>query len=387
MIGKFVGLSLKQKVLVGLVLAVLLYGASVGVSFFIFSQMAKGTKGPLSPAELKGETSPQFSGGDVICPLSGAKYPGSQAEKWNSRRPLGVMLDNIVEARPQSGISRADIIYEAVAEGGITRFMAVFLCQDAGDITPVRSARTHFLMWLSEYDGLYSHVGGAGNDPTVNAKVRAMGQIQEWKIKDLDQFNTGFPTYWRGTDRFAPHNVHTTTDKLWDKAKERGWGATDAQMGKRWDETFRQWVFKEDLPREQRPASGSAVVNFWANQADYAVTWKYDPEKNAYLRFHKDQTHIDPLTQEQITAKNVVVQFVPEQGGLDKHAHIFYKLEGKGKALIFHDGRVTLASWQKASRTARTVYLDEKGQEIKFNPGLIFIQTVPTGAKVETGKT
>lgn len=384
MIGRFMGFSQKQKIIFGFFAALILYGASVGISFFVFSQMAIGPKGPLSPAELKDETSPQFSGGDVACPLSGAKYPGSQAEKWNSRRPLGVMLDNIVEARPQSGLSRADVIYEAVAEGGITRFMAVFLCQDAGDVTPVRSARTHFLMWLSEYDGLYAHVGGAGNDPTVNSKVRAMGQIQEWKIKDLDQFNTGFPTYWRGTDRFAPHNVHTTSEKLWAKAKERGWEATDAQTGKRWDETFRKWVFKDELPREQRPASGSAVVNFWANQSDYAVTWKYDPDKNAYLRFHKDQAHVDPLTGEQITAKNVVVQFVPEQGGLDKHAHIFYKLEGKGQALIFQDGNVTVATWQKPSRTARTVYLDDRGQEIKFNPGAILIQTVPQGAKVVT---
>lgn len=383
MIGKFSGLTFKQKVLIGFFSSVFLYGASVGVSFFVFSQMAKGPGGPLSPAELKDETSPQFSGGDVACPLSGAKYPGSQAEKWNGRRPLGVMIDNIVEARPQSGLSRADIIYEAVAEGGITRFMPIFFCQDAGDITPVRSARTHFLMWISEYDGLYAHVGGAGNDPTVNAKVRAMGQIIDWKIKDLDQFNTGFPTYWRGTDRFAPHNVHTTSDKLWAKAKERRWEAAD-ETGKRWDETFRKWVFKDELSREQRPASGSAVINFWNNQTDYAVTWRYDPDKNAYLRFHKDQAHVDPLTGEQITAKNVVVQFVPEQGGLDKHAHIFYKLEGKDQALIFQDGRVIKATWQKPSRTARTVYLDERGQEIKFNPGLIFIQTVPTGAKVGT---
>lgn len=387
MISKITPSSPKQKILASAVAALLLYGISAGISFLVFSQLGGGKNGFLSPTGLQGETSPQFAGGDVVCPLSGAKYPGSQAEKWNSRRPLGIMIDNIVEARPQSGLSRADIIYEAVAEGGITRFMPIFFCQDAGDVTPVRSARTHYIMWLSEYDGLYAHVGGAGNDPTVNQKVRARGQIIDWKIKDLDQFNVGFPTYWRGTDRFAPHNVHTTTEKLWAKAKDKGWGAVDSETGKKWDETFRKWVFKEEPGSSERPASSSATVNFWANQPNYAVTWKYDPAKNAYLRFHKDQAHIDPLTQEQITAKNVVVQFVPEQGGLDKHAHIFYKLEGKGEALIFQDGRVIKATWQKPSRTARTVYQDGQGTEIKFNPGLIFIQTVPQGANVETPKT
>jgi len=377
------GLSVKKKMIFGFLGALVLYGSSLGLSYLIFSILLSPGAPLFSPvSKLIGETSPQTTGGTVACPLNGAFYSSSQAEKWSQRRPLGVMFDNIVEARPQSGLSRADIIYEAVAEGGITRFLPVFLCQDAGDITPVRSARTHYLMWISEYDGLYSHVGGAGDDPTVNAKVRAMGQIREWKIKDLDQFSIGFPTYWRGSDRFAPHNVHTTTSKLWEQAAKKGWGAKDQESGKRWDETFRSWVFKDDLLKEQRGATASAKVNFWSNQEDYAVTWKYDPDKNIYLRFHKDQAQIDSLTNEQIAARNVIVQFVPEEGSLDKHAHVFYKLEGKGEALIFQDGKVIKATWQKSSRTARTIYLDSKGKEITFNRGLIFIQTVPVGAEV-----
>jgi hypothetical protein len=377
------GLSLKAKIVWGLVGTLCLYGSSLGISYLIFSILFAPGAPLFSPvSKLVGETSPQTQGGTVACPLNGLFHPTSQAEKWNQRRPLGVVLDNIVEARPQSGLSRADIIYEVVAEGGITRFMPVFLCQDAGDITPVRSARTYYLIWISEYDGLFSHVGGAGDDPTVNPKVRAMGQIREWKIKDIDQFSTGFPTYWRGSDRFAPHNVHTTTSKLWELAAKKGWGAKDEESAKRWDETFRSWVFKDDLPKEQRGATGSAKVNFWSNQEDYAVTWKYDPDKNIYLRFHKDQAQIDLLTQEQIAAKNVIVQFVPEEGSLDKHAHIFYKLEGKGEALIFQDGKAIVATWQKSKREGRTIYLDPKGKEIAFNRGLIFIQTVPTGAEV-----
>jgi len=377
------GLSVREKIVFGSLGAFGLYGLSLGISYLIFSFLFSSGTPLFSPvSKLIGETSPQTTGGTVACPLNGAFYSPSQAEKWNQRRPLGVMIDNIVEARPQSGLSRADIVYEAVAEGGITRFMPVFLCQEAGDITPVRSARTHYLMWISEYDGLYAHVGGAGDDQTVNAKVRAMGQIREWKIKDLDQFSIGFPTYWRGSDRFAPHNVHTTTTKLWEQAAKKGWGAKDQESGKRWDEAFRSWIFKDDLPKEQRGATASAKVNFWPNQEDYAVIWKYDPDKNAYLRFHKDQAQIDPLTSEQISAKNVVVQFVPEEGALDKHGHVFYKLEGQGKALIFQDGKVIAATWQKSSRTARTIYLDQKGKEVEFNRGLIFIQTVPIGAEV-----
>src|SRR3990167_4880086 len=111
------------------------------------------------------------------CPLNGAKFTRAEKNIWESRRPLAVMIENHLEARPQSGLSDADIIYEAVAEGGITRFMGLFYCQAAAFETilgPVRSARTYFLDWASEYSfPLYAHVGGANTPGQANA----LGQI------------------------------------------------------------------------------------------------------------------------------------------------------------------------------------------------------------------
>ena len=102
---------------------------------------------------------------DQKCPLNGAYFTKGEREVWEKRRPLAVMIENHADSRPQSGLSRADVVYEAVAEGGISRFLAVFYCGAAAgsakpyDVGPVRSARTYFLDWASEYADypLYLH--------------------------------------------------------------------------------------------------------------------------------------------------------------------------------------------------------------------------------------
>src|SRR3990167_5252712 len=220
-----------------------LYILSAGLSYMVFNRILQkpinfntpfGTLADLTSGDEEGVK-------EKPCPLNGAMYTKNREETWRKRRPLGVMIENHVDARPAIGLSRVDVIYEAVAEGGITRFLAVFLCQDAGDIAPVRSARTYFLDWVSEYDALYAHVGGANTPGPANA----LGQIRDYGIMDMDQFGLGFPTYWRGTDKLAPHNVHSTTKKLWEAAEERKFGPED-EDGKRWDDNFVEWKFKDD---------------------------------------------------------------------------------------------------------------------------------------------
>ena len=316
---------------------------------------------------------------DRPCPLNGAMYTKNREETWGKRRPLGVMIENHTDARPVIGLSRADVIYEAVAEGGITRFLTVFLCQDAGDIAPVRSARTYFLDWVSEYDALYAHVGGANTPGPANA----LGQIRDYGIMDMDQFGLGFPTYWRGTDRLAPHNVHSTTKKLWEAAEERKFTVED-EDGKRWDDNFTLWKFKDDALLESRGNQKDVSVPFWDQYSDYTVTWKYDKEANVFRRYHGAEAQVDPLTKEHLSAKNVIVQFQTERKANDGYpdGHLLYGTIGSGKALIFQDGKVVEGKWIKDSRTARTKFLDAKGKEVELVRGLVWIETIPVGSDV-----
>lgn len=290
------------------------------------------------------------------------------------------MIENHADARPIIGLSRADIVYEAVAEGGITRTLDIFLCQDVGDLAPIRSARTYFLDWVLEYNAAYAHVGGANTPGPANA----LGQIRDYGILDMDQFGLGFPTYWRGTDKLAPHNVHSTTKKLWEAAEERGFGPENKD-GKKWDDGFIKWKFKDDAALEARGDQKPIIVPFWEQAPDYIVTWQYDKNTNVYQRFIAGVAQIDPATTEQMSPKNVIIQFQVESTANDGYpdGHLLYKTTGSGNALIFTDGKAQKGTWNKKTKTDRTIYKDAAGKEITFNRGQTWIQTVPVGNDVE----
>lgn len=363
--------------------SLILYTVSAGVSYLVFNNFVRGPINITTPfGSLTDVTSGDEEGvKDKECPINGAMYTKNREDQWKNRRPLGVMIENHVDARPIIGQTRSDVTYEAVAEGGITRTLNIYFCQDVGDLAPIRSARTYFIDWLSEYNALYAHVGGA-NTP---GPADALGQIRDYGILDLDQFGLGFPTYWRGTDKLAPHNVHSTTKKLWEAAKSRGdgWGPTD-KNGKAWDAGFIKWKFKEDASLEQRGDQKPILVPFWSQAPDYMVTWQYDKTTNVYKRFMGTTEQIDPITKATIAPKNVIVQFETERDANDGYpdGHLLYGTTGTGQALFFIDGKATKGTWSKATRTARTKYLDAQGKEVVFNRGQIWVEIIPVGNTV-----
>lgn len=373
---------MKANILKVLIASIILYALSAGISYMVFNSiLKKGVSittpfGSLTDVTSSAEEGPK----DQQCPLNGAMHTKTRREQWEKRRPLGIMVENHTDARPTLGLSRADVIYEAVAEGGITRFLLVYLCQDAGDIAPIRSARTYFLDWVLEYDAAYAHVGGA-NTP---GPADALGQIRDYGIRDMDQFGLGFPTYWRGTDKLAPHNVHSTTKKLWEAAEEREFGAVDEE-GVSWDENFVEWKFKDEAQLEQRGDQKPVVVPFWTTQPDYTVTWQYDKVANVYKRFHGTEAQTDKLTNEPLSAKNLLIQFQTERDAADGYpdGHLLYGTTGTGSALIFIDGKAIVGKWIKQDRISRTKFVDGKGKEIELNRGLVWIETIPVGNDVE----
>jgi hypothetical protein len=392
----FEKLTKAQKILVLVIMAVVLYTVSAGVSFALFSksgivsrQIASSGDTTLPGAGGIEEEDPSLPRTEV-CPLNGNLHTKPAKEAWDKRRPLAVMIENHQESRPQSGLSSADVVYEAVAEGGITRFMGMYLCA-FGDIQlgPVRSARTYFLDWLSEYDPLYAHVGGANTPGPANA----LGQIIDYKIKDLNQFGIGYPTFWRDYQRLGrpvatEHTMYTTTKKLWDIGEKKGWGVADA-LGVRWDKNFVPWKFLKKDEAVNGAAASKVTVNFWESQKDYQVEWNFDASCNCYKRKNAGADHLDLNTKKQLSPATVIVQFQKESranDGYEGNVHMLYGNKGPqaptGKALIFMNGKVIKGTWNKANRLAREKFLDESGKEISFLPGQIWIQTVPEGSSV-----
>lgn len=372
-------------------------GASYALTTYLYSPESGG---PLTPV-----ATPPIGGGLNIdpsaprtseCPINGAMFTSAEQKVWESRRPLFVMIENSVDSRPQSGLNSADILYEAVAEGGITRFGAVFYCGVAARDTilgPVRSARTHFINAASEYNyPLYTHVGGANcgsSDPkacTTDKRVQALEQINQYgwggaKGNDLNQFSIGFPTFWRDYERLGrtvatEHTMYSSTEKLWKYASGRGWTNLDPSGKLEWSDDFSPFTFKDDS--DSKGSVSNIEFGFWENNANFRVIWAYDSATNTYKRRTGGADHKDRNDDSTLTAKVVVVQLTKEIGPLGDLKHMLYELIGTGKGIVFQDGQAIEATWSKKDREARTVWKDDKGKEIAFNRGKIVFHILPS---------
>lgn len=374
-----------------LYIGIVLFILSSGVSYFIFSQTNKVVIPTVPPTKLANGS---LTFDDSLpktepCPINGVKYSTQQRQWWEKHEPLGVMIENSIDARPQSGLSYADVIYEAVAEGGITRFLAVFYCQDAPQIGPIRSARTYFIDMVSQYGTypLYAHVGGANAAGAANA----LGQLDDygWSgYNDLNQFSIGFPTFWRDYTRqghtvATEHTMYSTTSKLWDFAATNRTITNTTKTGQ-WDSNFTPYTFKDDAILAQRPSSQTIHLDFWQDP-QYAVDWLYDKVHNIYKRNNGGQPHIDIDTKKQLVAKNVIILLMQQSNADDGYAnneHLLYTDTGSGKALIFIDGKEIKGIWKKASRTARLLLYGSTGDLVQFDRGAIWFSILPTDANI-----
>lgn len=357
-------------------------GSSVGSSPNRFSRLIS----PLVPTAGQGAVNVDESAPKTeACPLNGQLYTVAERQAWEQRTPIAIMIENSVDARPQSGLSNSDVVYEAVAEGGITRFMAMVYCgAQASDtiLAPVRSARTYFIDWASTYQRpLYTHVGGAN----LPGPSDALGQLSQYGWvgdNNLNQFSIGFPTFARnynrvtladGRDLATEHTMETSSERLWKYAEQDRDITAWAGASK-----FTPWSFKED-------GEDGSVTNisyeFWDGFADFAVEWNYDASTNTYARNMAGQPHTDLNNGQQIASKNVIVLLTTEKGPINENKHMLYTTTGTGEALIFQDGKVVEATWSKANREAPLRFL-VRGQDVALNRGQTWISVVATGTNV-----
>ena len=386
-----------------IIAAVAIFLLSTAASYFLFSSRKPSgrltsypPKVTATPVKKKPKVDPSLPKTEV-CPLNGALFTKIERDAWETRRPLGIMIENSPDSRPQSGLGTADIVYEAVAEGGITRFMSMYYCDAAlaGNLTiaPVRSARIYFVNLISEYDGLYNHVGGAGNcdDPNVDPRAKALCSVRTNKVKDLDQFGLDFKVCHRLTNRLDhdvayEHTMACFLDEIYNVATKRGWTNVDAK-GVPWNKNFTPWKFQSLDEKSIGAPATSISYYFWGanrgvgtefNQA-FDVSWVYDTVTNTYRRSNGGKQSIDLNTNEPLSFGTIIVQFAKETATTDFEKHLLYDVIGKGKALVFMDGVATDATWQKVTRTARTIFKDTKGRELKLNPGRVWISILPIG--------
>lgn len=280
------------------------------------------------------------------------------------RRPLAVMVENHPDSRPQSGLLEADVVYETLAEGGITRFLVLYQSREASRIGPVRSAREYFAEIANGWGAIYAHVGGSNE---VIAKLKA-GDYPS--LSDANEYyNEQF--FSRDQAKAPPHNVFTSTERLSALAKACLYKTVWSQEP--------PWPRKNGQPAgasSSSPSVRNVAMSF--SRPGYEVSYRYDPEGNGYLRSLGGEPHRDARTGAQLEPKVVVVQVVPIVPVPDDPLlKVTVELSGEGRAVIFQDGQVLDGTWRQDKTQGPVRFYDQAGGEVRLNRGQTWVHLLP----------
>lgn len=280
-------------------------------------------------------------------------------------RAMAVMIDNEgTRVLPQGGLDKAQIVYEVIVEGGLTRLMPVFWGTNPEMIGPVRSARDYFLDYSMEYDAIYVHYGGS---------PQAGKDIPKFGINEIDGLYLGTDVFWDLTkDRGNWQDSYTSMEKLQKYAQKRKYSAT-AQT--RFPFTYNQ---SKVIPPDGRAAS---VITL--KYPSMTSKYEYDGTTGTYKRFRYGKEHMERVSGKQLEAENIIVQFVPNydiKG--DTAGRQEMNTTGSGKGYFITGGKAIGLKWSKESRRAQTKYTDDNGNPILLNRGQTWIQIMPMSAKV-----
>ncbi len=344
--GWFNRLSKKQKIIFFSALAGLLVASGL-IWWFVIRKPAPAPKKE-APKKVKKEEKPTT----VPSRLTGVQI----SPELNKLPTTGIMIENSPSARPQSGLFDAGVVYEAIAEGGITRYLAIYMETSPDYIGPVRSLRPYYLDFVAPYDAGIVHAGGS---------AQALAEVKNYR--NLEAFQN--PNYFqRISSRAAPHNLYTNRQKLLELQQSKGWGESNFTGFER--------KGKAGSPAELPAAN---AIDLSISSALYNVHYDYNADHNVYLRNLGGAPHIDEKTNAQI-APSVVVALVMSHHYEGQYS--VYGDTGTGQMFVFQDGKVIPGTWQKTNRDSQFKFTDEGGAPLKLNPGQTWVTIVSSPGAV-----
>ena len=341
------------------------FAASIAVSIFVFAASACSGGGTTTVARSTTTTTvapvvtrvtqttstttlPTSTTLAVVIPS--APFTGVVSESDLSRPAFVVKIDNAPQARPQWGINQADVVFEELVEGNITRFAAVFHSQDTENVGPVRSARTGDFELLSNLNRPI--FGNSGGNPTV------MELLKEVNMVLVGDTNVGRAAYWRSSEKKAPHNLLTSTSKIYASSNEQG--GTPPQM-------FKYRSASEELSSEARQVQG-VKIDFGGHKIEY----RWNTESKGWDRTQNGSLHVDH-DGVQVAPDNVIVQFVRYGQSVAYAGSPEVKVIGTGNAWILTDGQLIAGKWSRPTSGSLTQFTDLEGEIILLTPGTTWI--------------
>lgn len=345
--GKVASWFKAHKILGVLVIFIITGGFVGGVSAYL---LITDSKPSVTPVKASNKSTPTPPPPEYYSPLTGVKVP----DEASTKLPVtGIMIENSLAARPQSGLKAAGVVFEAIAEGGITRFLALYQESKPQVIGPVRSLRLYDVDWFAPLQASIAHVGGS---------KAALDEVRNGTYRDLDQFFNS-PSYWRASDRYAPHNVYTSFERLDALNTAKGYTTS----------TFSAWPRQSGKPATTISASNISVR---ISGRLFDSQYTYDAANNSYTRSQAGELHIDreqgTIQPSVLVIMDTIMTKVFEDGYREQ-----ITTTGSGRVRIFQSGTVIEGTWSKADRGSPLKFNDASGKEIALNRGQTWIIAIP----------
>ncbi len=295
----------------------------------------------------------------------------------SNKRPAAVMINNIKVACPQEGVAQADILYECLAEGGITRLLMVATDYDSlGTVGSVRSSREYYIDFAKNHDAIYVHAGGS-EEAYYQIQARSIDHLDGVRADPRTGRNVSGSVFFRDDARRRnmgyEHSLMTNGEKI---------GAGIQTMGYRntINEGFKSPIQIVD-PGFTVQLSGDAAENIKIKyNASHTAEFVYDANTKSYLRYQfNHQPHIDATTGEQLSFSNVLVLSLPHRDTGDSYGHLDITTTGSGEGYYFTGGKMIKINWSKASQDSPVSFTDEEGYPLVLNKGKTMINIASTG--------
>lgn len=337
----------KDNPILGFTLILLAVCLMVGTAGYLLLSQPQPTK---QAQKVTKKSTPTPSPPEYFSPLTGVKVTDEASTKL---AVTGIMIENSLAARPQSGLKAAGVVFEAIAEGGITRFLALYQESKPQIIGPVRSLRLYDVDWFAPFQASIAHVGGS---------LSALKEVRNGTYRDIDQFFNS-PSYWRATDRYSPHNVYTSFERLDALNNAKGYTTS----------SFVSWP-RQTVKTAQTINASNISVHISGPLYDSQYT--YDPVTNIYTRSQAGEQHIDreagTIQPSVLVIMDTTMEKVFEDGYREQ-----ITTTGSGKVRVFQNGAIVEGTWNKADRNSQIKFIDSSGKEIIFNRGQTWIIAIP----------
>ncbi|KMY52899.1 hypothetical protein AC623_01960 [Bacillus sp. FJAT-27231] len=281
---------------------------------------------------------------------------GKQTKEQSDQRAIAVVVNNHPQARPQTGLAEADVVYEVLVEGNMTRFLAIYQSEQPKEVGPVRSARDYFIDLAEGYESLFiAH----GYSPEAKERLFS-GEVDQ--INGIQHDKTIFT---RDSSRKAPHNSYVQFDKMYEEAKERGYELND--MPDRLN-----FLKSSDVTEGAEQKASSVRVDYSSNPA-FQVEYRYDADKKSYERFVGGEQQFDRESKRAIRAANVLIieaghRVIDGEGRLD------IDLSSGGNAYLVQNGVIHTAEW---SNVEGRILPFKDGSPMGFAKGKTWINIIP----------